>query len=329
MSWSLDEVVLALTAEAPEGGEEGSLSLPLFDSEAQIGIGVDGLGSCSLVLPGQQRLISFETQALKFQPWCETKWVEGNRLLPKTSVLRCRFDRSNPSLQRLVGSILLSLVDLQERFGDAGNAVLALRQLFGTGFHSTPDISVVRGLLGELVVLQATQNLDVAVSAWHVDSDSRYDFSVETKRVEVKSTTSTVREHRFTSRQLPPLRGVDVWIASVQLAEVSMGASIASLFSEYANSLPEKLAKKLSDVIVETTGLPPAALTSPMIDIESSVSSVLLFPAAVVPTPSLVSGASDLNWTAYLDDTLGQSRNLLAGILQPTESAGTDVQSSS
>jgi hypothetical protein len=125
------------------------------------------------------------------------------------------------------------------------------------------------------------------------------------------------------------MRGVDVWIASVQLAEVSRGASIASLFSEYANSLPEKLAKKLSDVIVETTGLPPAALTSPMIDIESAVSSVLLFPAAVVPTPSLVSGTSDLNWTAYLDDTLGQSRDLLAEILQPTKSAGTDVQSSS
>ena len=148
MNWNIDDAAVALAAELPEGAQEGAVSLPLYDRESGIGIGVDGLGAGTLVLPGQQSLVAFETTALKFDPWCDTTWVEGAMALPKSAVLRCRFDREDEHLIRLVAGLLVSLVDLQTRYDDAGKAIWTLRELFGEGFHAEPEQSAVLGLLG-------------------------------------------------------------------------------------------------------------------------------------------------------------------------------------
>jgi hypothetical protein len=316
MSWSPEQIMQAIASPAPKGGDASSVSLPLFEVGARIGVGVDGQGWCTLVLPGQIAQVAFETSVLKFDPWCDTKWIEGDKALSETAVLRCKFDRDDESLKHLVASVLISLVDLQQRFGDAGKAIWALRELFGNGFHAAPDKAVLRGLLGELLCIRASGDAALALRAWHVGPDDRYDFSAGSTRVEVKTTTSSVREHRFTSRQLPPLHGVHVWIASVQLAEVSDGASIASIFAELAEKLPNDLAKKLSDVIIETAKLPPAALSVPMIDLDTSVNSIRLFLGEDIATPGLVPGASDLRWTAFLEENAAQPPLLIAALLK-------------
>lgn len=305
MTWSIDAAARALSAAPPEGAQEGAVSLPLYDPLAGVGIGVDGLGAGTLVLPGQRSLVAFETTALKFEPWCDTTWLEGGMALPKSAVLRCRFDRDDEHLVRLVAGLLISLVDLQTRFEDAGEAIWSLRRLFGEGFRAEPDRSAVLGLLGEMLVIKASPDPASAVEGWHVDADDRYDFSVDAARLEVKSSTAVVREHSFNSRQLPPLHGLEVWVASVQLAEVSVGACVASLFAELTTQLPLRLSRKLSSVIVETVQMPPAAVTSPKVDVQTSIASIRLFPAASVPTPIAVPGCIDIRWTAYLDGLTG------------------------
>ena len=316
MSWSLEQIMQAVASPAPKGGDASSVSLSLFEVDARIGVGVDGQGWCTLVLPGQKAQVAFETSVLKFDPWCETKWIEGGRALSETAVLRCRFDRDDESLKRLVASVLISLVDLQQRFGDAGKAIWALRELFGNGSHGAPDKAVLRGLLGELLCIRASGDVALALRAWHVGPDDRYDFSAGSTRVEVKTTTSTVREHRFTSRQLPPLHGVHVWIASVQLAEVADGATIASIFADLAEKLPLDLARKLSDVIIETARLPPAALSVPVVDLDTSLNSIRIFFGEDIATPRLVPGSSDLSWTAYLEEDAAKPNLLIAALLK-------------
>lgn len=326
MNWSIDDAAQALATQLPEGSQEIGVSLPLYNHESGIGIGVDGLGAGTLVLPGQQSLVAFETTALKFDPWCDTTWVEGAMALPKSAVLRCRFDRGDEHLLRLVAGLLISLVDLQTRYDDAGRAIWTLREIFGEGFRAEPERSAVLGLLGELLVIKAAPDPAVAIEAWHVDADDRYDFSDHAQRLEVKSTTSAVREHNFNSRQLPPLHGLDVWIASVQLAEVAVGASVASLFAELAAQLPLDLSRKLSDVIVETVGMPPAAVTTPEVDVQTSIAGIRIFRASTVPTPAAVPGSSDIRWTAYLDEQNGQPSVHLAPIFHSPISPEPDVQ---
>ena len=326
MNWGIDGAARALSADPPEGAQEGAVSLPLYDRESGIGVGVDGLGSGALVLPGQKSLAAFETTALKFDPWCDATWVEGGRALPKCAVLRCRFDREDDELRRLVAGLLISLVDLQIRYSDAGKAIWALREMFGEGFHAEPEQRAVRGLIGELLVIAAAPDVAAAVEAWHVEADERYDFSAHAQRLEVKTTTAAVREHRFSSRQLPPLHGLDVWVASVQIAEVAVGASVASIFVELAAELPLELSRKLSDVIIETVGMPPVAVTSPKVDLQTSIAGIRVFPASAVPTPTAVHGSSDIRWTAYLDEQKGQRGVQFAPIFHTSVLSEPDVE---
>jgi hypothetical protein len=295
--------------------DNASISLPIFDELTGIGVGVDGRGAVCLVLPGLENQSGFETQALAFDPWCETTWLEENKALPKSAVLRCIFDREDRQLLRLVSGVLLSLVDLQVRFNDAGNAIWALKELFGDGFKVSVQISVVRGLIGELLLIDAATAPKTAISCWHVDVDDRYDFSVNSSRIEVKTTTSAVRQHRFTSRQLPPIHGINVWVASVQLSEVAVGDTIGSLFDRIAGKVDRVSARKLLDVVVETLGLPPGAILEPQFDLASSVAGIRFFDGYKVPTPEASAGTSDIKWTAYLDEANGVGIEKLDQIL--------------
>lgn len=320
MNWTLDDIIIAISADSVDSSIESALALHLYSSELGIGVGVDPQGRAVLVLPGQSSLPAFETSALKFDPWCDTLWVEHGLTLPKCSVLRCRFDRDDTSLTRIVSGVLQSLIDLQLRFQDAGQAVWVMRNIFADGFRATPDRSTVLGLLGELTVLLNSPDIVAATQAWHVDKDDRYDFSWHSRRLEVKATTSALREHRFSSFQLPPLHGIEVWVASVQLAIVEVGLSAGELYERIADNLPLDLAHKVAAVITETVGLPPTLVTEPQLDLASSVAGIRLYPSVDVPTPMTVPDARDLRWTAFLDEAKGLPVGVLDDLLPRQDS---------
>lgn len=305
MIWVIDEIVASLSADLALPADFATVSLPFFDRETGTGIGVDNNGAVCLVLPGLEKQSAFETKALVFDPWCETKLLKEQTTLPKCAILRCKVDRTDKALLRVVVGILLSLVDLQVRFQDAGNAIWALKTLFSEGFESSVQINVVRGLIGELLLIDSSANPKSAISCWHIDFDDRYDYSINNARIEIKTTTSSVRQHRFTSRQLPPIHGVKLWVASVQLAEVAVGATVSSLFDRIVAKVDLVSAQKLLDVIVETIGLPPGAILEPQFDLDASAASIRLFVSDVIPTPAVSPGVSDLKWTAYLDELNG------------------------
>jgi hypothetical protein len=315
MIWTIEEVVSTLSGDLATPGDDKSVSLPIFDKKTGIGLGVDGAGALALVLPGIENQSAFETKAMKFDPWCETTWMEGGVELPRSAVLRCNLDRADKQVLRLVIGVLLSVVDLQVRFNNAGLAIWKLKELFGDGFKVSIQLSTIRGLIGELLLILGSRELVLAVSAWHIDADDRYDFSFNNTRVEVKTTSSSVRQHRFTSRQLPALHGIDAWVASVQLAEVAVGETIGGLFDRIANQLPMDSARKLSEVVIETLGVPASALSGPQFDLEASLRSILMVPGRLVPTPEAVPGTSDLKWSAYISDSDGLGLDKLNQLL--------------
>ena len=316
MTWSVDQVMNALSTRPPRGTAPSTVSLPLYADKDSVGIGVDGSGEGVLVLPGLETQTAFEASALRFDPWCSTTRIETSTKLPMAAVLRFRFDASDENLLRLVAGIVVGLVDLHFRFGDAGRAIWALKSLFGDGFTApTSQTNTIRGLIGELVILRAAHDTKTAVEMWHVNSDNRYDFSRGNERLEVKTTSSTIRQHKFNSRQLPPLKGIVVWIASVQVAEVSVGMSIANLVTLISEGLPRHLSNKVADIVVETTGLPPLSLGQPQFDLESSVASIKIFRSSKVPTPRMVPGTSNIKWDAILDDAEASEDDVLNLIL--------------
>lgn len=322
MRWDLDAVIAAISAYPQPGQGADSLLLPVYSETEGIGVGVDAEGTAVLVLPGQDAVAGYATAAVMFEPWCDAMWLEEQRALPKSAVLRCVFERSDAYVASLVASVFVGLIDLQLRFGDAAKAIHRLKELFGSGFGSGPDLATIRGLLGELVVITAASDRVRALENWHVDAESRYDFSKDSLRVEVKSTSGAVRQHRFTSRQLPALPGIEAHVVSVLIPEVSVGVSVADLCRDLERVLPEQQRRKLVDVIVETVGLPPRAVSLPMIDLDSAVASIRTYSAYDVPTPELVPGVSDLRWSAFLRDDKGRQGLTTVSIFGGTEHGG-------
>jgi hypothetical protein len=296
-----------------------AVSIPNFDRVRGVGIGIDAEGCIALILPGEGSQTAFETLALKFDPWCDATLADGGEALQRCSILRCRVDLDDEPVSRLVIGLLLGIIDMQARFGEAGTAIWSLKGLFGDGFNVQTNANILRGLIGELLVIYAADDLGGAVNAWHINSDDRYDFSIDNRRLEVKTTKSAVREHRFNSRQLPPQANTKVWIASVKLAEVSVGESLSGLFDSIARRVTKAQAQKVAEIIAETTGLPPATILDPKFDLESSLNSLKIYQAESIPTPEMTAGTSDLKWTAFLSEDEGAPHQVLNEILTPVE----------
>ena len=305
--WSLDQISKALVSVQSLAFNPGSLSLPLFDPESGVGVGIDKDGQGCLLLPGYSELNSFETSALNFDPWCEVTWVEKGQILPRSAVLRCRFSSDDPEVVRVVAAIFLSLIDMQTQFGDAGRAIWKIREMFSDGFFVTVNSSVLTGLIGELIWIWAQPESTYAIRVWHPDADDRYDFSSESQRIEVKTTRGTVREHRFNSRQLPAAEGIEVFVVSILLKIVAEGCCVADLYNELSEIINNVDRQKLTDVILETTGMPPLLITEPKFDLEGSMASLAVFDSRDIPTPTIKTGVIQMEWQAYLDQDKAQS----------------------
>ena len=62
----------------------------------------------------------------------------------------------------------------------------------------------IQGLWAELLVIERSRNYDVLINAWHSSASSKYDFTLGQDKIEVKSTSSEERIHKFSLDQLNP-----------------------------------------------------------------------------------------------------------------------------
>lgn len=146
---------------------------------------------------------------------------------------------SDPAIVRLFLRIL------EERFcttrPPTTNAEIAARvqqiaALFSRVEDNTRDLI---GLWGELTVIGNAQNIDAAVRCWSTRKTAKYDFVAEHFVLEVKTTTKSVPQHRFSLDQLRPSGAFDVYIASLCVIEVQSGQTVADLV--------ETIAARISD----------------------------------------------------------------------------------
>jgi len=91
------------------------------------------------------------------------------------------------------------------------------------------EINDIVGLWGEVFLIGRAKNQDRAVSCWSQNRYARFDFVSDSYSVEVKSTISSVRSHRFSLDQLRPSSNSNVYIASLQLVENLNGATISEI----------------------------------------------------------------------------------------------------
>lgn len=303
MTWTVDEIVRALKSnDYPNMDTEEELALQLFNSEKVFGVGVDGKNRRVLILPGQQNSASFSTRNAAFDSWGSVKWVGSDVDLPRVATLRCEANFRNQAICEAVAVIFVGLIDLQERYGSAGAAIWELKELFENGFVSRVSQETIVGLFGELLLINSSSDPDRMIEIWHSGEEDSFDFSTERHRLEVKTSRSRLRNHRFSSNQIGTELDVKTTVASLILNIVEEGTSIDQLVQMIEKRVTVQNRVKLVNVAVATLGITPESITAMKIDVGSSIENIIFVSAADVPRPLKSPGVLSMNWVASLDN---------------------------
>lgn len=159
-------------------------------------------------------------------------------------------------------------------------AVDRLLELFRDFAHATE--SELLGLWGELVLITHCTDGASMARYWRHSAASRFDFGTETERLDVKTTTSSLRHHELSFDQAMPPSGVAAAFASIMTERVSNGTSVRDLWSRALALAPAEHAK-IDAACVQTLGRDWAQVQDVAFDLARALSTLQLFPVSSVP----------------------------------------------
>lgn len=217
------------------------------------------------------------------------------------SIVECRVidDALIDCFFRLTSYLLNSFPELPEPRAVAIE-VRKLVQIFQA--LRQPPVKSIQGLWAELFVLANSPDLPKWAAAWHDDPMERYDFAMQRFRVEVKSSGSRMRRHRFSHEQLYPPDGVELWIASVFVERSVAGSDCLELLRRIQSRLAGDVSFEVESKVIKTLGADYAKAREFTFDEELAKDSLSFFPVNAVPRipDDLPDGISELRYSALI-----------------------------
>lgn len=230
---SLDELYKQLRG-APSGHAFTVISVPNYEN---VYLGIDKANRPSMFIRTGQR--SAETPlrtthvslqlggTYKIAPVGETSREE------RLDALRCEASSASDA-----ETFLLLVAAFLARYEDEEIDRDRLVAFFGSMirlFSMAPahDLEQERqGLWGELFLMRTVEGFKFWIPFWHDETNRKFDFSVPSKYVEVKTTIGTERIHHFSHRQIYALYGEEIMIASLLLRKEEAGVSLRTLVQQ-------------------------------------------------------------------------------------------------
>lgn len=152
---------------------------------------------------------------------------------------------------------------------------------------TNPPKKKIQGLWSELLVIEQSSLPETLINAWHSSPTAKYDFTMGRDKIEVKSTSSEERVHKFSLDQLNPSPNSRLVIASTivrESAPAADGLSVKGLYDkicERVTAINSRL--RLYTVIAETIGTEFAKLEDIYFDYTSAVDYLGYYDATEVP----------------------------------------------
>lgn len=177
---------------------------------------------------------------------------------------------------------------------------------------SRPPKKKVQGLWGELLVIETSKNPDAMIQAWHAQPEAKYDFSIGGDKIEVKTTSTEQRVHKFSLDQLNPSEHSRLLVASITVRESAKGPTGLSVFDVY-DKICERVESpearlQMYSIILNTLGQDSNKADKLYFDYTEAVDSLAYFDAKEIPTipkecvPALISGVKFYSNVSDLTD---------------------------
>lgn len=123
---------------------------------------------------------------------------------------------------------------------------------------TNPPKKKIQGLWAELLVIDQSARPEILINAWHSYPSAKYDFTLGRDKIEVKSTSSEERIHKFALDQLNPSPNSRLLIASTivhESSQASDGLSVRDLYEKIRNRVGTVDTQlRLYTIIAETIG---------------------------------------------------------------------------
>lgn len=215
--------------------------------------------------------------------------------------LRCRVEAEGTTIEDDFGVVQFHVDDeaLLQPFLDVAAAVIrmlgrspapgevssAMRRLVRLFDRAEPARGSVLGLWAELLVIDRSTDVAAMVDAWHAYVDARFDFAAAGSRLEVKATSKEARIHEFALRQLEPVEGAEVLVASIMTTETHAGTPVDELVSRLERRLDGDATRQMRvhEQVAATLGPDWMRHTDRRFDEWQGLKSLLLLPAPDIP----------------------------------------------
>ena len=264
MSHVLKQVLAALSELQPPDPSIGGgrvFAAAKYPSSQFHRLGKDAAGHVAVLLAldptipdGPLPPVVLENVSVVHSAMCRISDGDGNLESGTYTVVSCI--SGDKSLVRhfatLMSSLVLSLPD-RPSCQVAAAAIQRMIRLFRS--LKRPSTRSIQGLWAELFVIRMAHDAKAMVRAWRSDPMERFDFAQLSDRLEVKSTKWTRRSHQFSLEQLRTHDDVRVIVASVQVASLANGLTLARLWHEVRSRVDDDATLLLHVDRVVTTSL--------------------------------------------------------------------------
>lgn len=92
------------------------------------------------------------------------------------------------------------------------------------------------GLIGELITIYVADDKNKLISAWHTKNSENFDFYLNGKALEIKTTEKNIRKHRFKINQLSN-SNFKIFIGSILIKEKINGSNIEVIYDSIRKSI--------------------------------------------------------------------------------------------
>lgn len=197
------------------------------------------------------------------------------------AVLAC--EESDPELVRYFLRIADALLATEGDEVSMG-ADTAIRQLFELfRAMSRPSIRTLQGLWGELVLVAHARDPDAIVESWHSAPSDVHDFIGFGARLEVKTTSTGLREHEFSLAQLLHAQG-QTYVASMMLEHASEGGSLFDLLDQLLGRIEKSgLRRRAETIVADSLGASWRGVEDVRFDVSGALDSTRVIRSGDVP----------------------------------------------